>query len=572
MREDERRARDTSAGGSGEIVIEGAKQLLWSKDGDFPTIAVIVGLLLLGTTIVYVTGGTGYAFPYVMLVPVLVAAARYRVAGGIAVALAAALLLGPAMPLDVTRGIDQSTMNWIIRAVFFVLLGGVSGWLFAFIGRQNAERDRLARIDRATGLPNRTALEERLDQALTGSLLQERSLPAVFMVRIVDFHEALDAIGMDAGEELAGNTARMIENAGVGAAPAYRFSASEMAFVIEEPVWPVAAAAARIKAVGEQPISVRGVPVRVELCVGAERAVDDDTGRPYELIRRARLALAIAQEQNQDCAVYDPSHERPSGATFRLITRMRHALDKQQFELYYQPKVRLADGAVKSVEALIRWNDPEHGLVPPGQFMSKVERTSLIRPITRFAFREACAFVQERPDLSVCVNLSPRNIYDDELLEEICLSIDQYNIHASRIEVEITEGTVTHDPTRAAEYLRRFRERGMPVSIDDFGTGYSSFSYLHRLPVTGLKVDRSFIVECDADPRVQTVLQCIAQVGNALGLEVTAEGVETEQQLTNVRNAGCDLVQGYHYARPLPADELDQWMTDFRSARSVELT
>lgn len=534
---------------------------------------VIVGLLLLGTAVVYVTGGTSYAFPYVLLIPVLVAAARYRLAGGIVAALAAGLLLGPLMPLDVARGADQTALNWITRVVFFVLLGGVSGWLFAVVGRQSAERERLVREDRPTGLPNRAALEERLEAALRAATLEDGAAPVLYIVRITDFFEALDAVGADAADELAGNTARLIEQAEVDLGRAYRLGAAEIAFVAErEPPERIEAEAAQLKAVGEQPVRVHGVPIRVELCIGAERAGPDDAERPHELIRRTYLALRTAQERNQDYAIYDAAFERPSAETFRLITRMRQALREHQFELFYQPKIRLEDGAVVGVEALIRWHDPEHGIVPPAQFISKVERTSLIRPLTRFALEQACGFARAHPDLTVSVNLSPRNLYDEQLLDKLCALIDQYGIPVARIELEITEGTVAHNPVRAAEYLARLRAHGIPVSIDDFGTGYSSFAYLHRLPVTGLKIDRSFIAEIESDPRVRGVLHCIAEAGHTLGLQVIAEGVETGPQLATVRWVGCDLAQGYYFTHPLPARELEQWISTYQATGSSQRT
>jgi len=219
---------------------------------------VIGGLLLLGTAVVYATGGTTYAFPYVMLVPVLMAAARYETPGGIAAAVAAALLLGPFMPLEVDSGTYQSTANWLTRLAFFVLVGGTGGWLFASVRAQGRVEDRLAREDRPTGLPNRTALEERIEEALGGRPFPERDPPVLFIVRITDFFEALDAVGADAGDALAAATAELIESADLGVGSTYRFSAAEFAFVannLKDDA--IAAKAAAIKEIGEQPVDVR---------------------------------------------------------------------------------------------------------------------------------------------------------------------------------------------------------------------------------------------------------------------------------------------------------------------------
>lgn len=531
-------------------------------------ISVITILLVCGTAVVYLTGGTSYAFPYIQFVPVLTAAARYGMSGGIAVAVVGALLLGPFMPMDVQRGIDQSTANWLTRLAFFILLGGFTGWLFERVRTQLHERDRLARVDRPTGLGNRAALEERLEYALASSTTFGPGHTMVYIVRMSDFFDALDAVGFDAADELARTVAMHIEHEIPEVGASYRFSAAELAFIANGVESSQAGAlAARIKSAGEQSVNVRGVPVRVELCIGGARARIDETDRRYDPLRRAHLALFTAEERQQGYALYDKAYERANREIFRLITRVREALHQGHFELFYQPKIRLSDGAVTGAETLIRWRDPVDGIITPGLFIPKVERTSLIGPVTRFAFREACRFAEDHPDLDVSVNISPRNLYDDELLEELSDILGRLEVPASGIEIEITEGTVAHDPDQAARRLSRLRGHGVRLSIDDFGTGYSSFSYLHRLPVTGLKIDRSFLVEQEEDPRVTGILRCITQVGRELELEVIAEGVETEEQLVTVREIGCDLAQGFYFAEPQPAEDFERWLEHYERTR-----
>lgn len=530
---------------------------------EIPALLLIAGLLLLGAEIVYLTGGTGYAFPYVELIPVMVAVKRYRVYGGIAVAVVGAVLLGPLMPLDVEREIAQSTANWVARLGFFVLLGGFTGWLFDRARRQQAEGDRLARQDRPTGLGNRAALEEQLDRTVTAPATGRPGHPVVYIVRITDFVDALNAIGFEAADELVGAVARMIEQEVPEAGVPYRFSAAELAFLAEQIETDQAeVVAARIKAAGDRPVNVKGVAVRVELCVGGAEIRLDETDRRYEPLRRAYLALFTAEERYAGYGLYNEQYERSSQETFRLITRVRDALDAGHFELFYQPKVRLADGAVVGAEALIRWHDPEIGYIAPDLFIPKVERTSLIAPVTRFAFHQACEFAKAHPDLTVGVNLSARNLYDDALLEELCETLGGLGALASSLEIEITERTIAHDPAFVSERIERLRRYGVAVSIDDFGTGYSSFAYLHRLPITGLKIDRSFLVEQANDPRARGIVQCIVGAGRELGLEVVAEGVETPSQLQTVRDLGCHMAQGFYFAHPQPAPEFDKWLAN----------
>ena len=232
--------------------------------------------------------------------------------------------------------------------------------------------------------------------------------------------------------------------------------------------------------------------------------------------------------------------------------------------MYYQPQVDLLTGAVVGVEALLRWVHPERGLIPPDEFIPVAERTELIRPLTAFVFSaaisQAALWQRAGHRLHVSVNLSPRNLAEDDLVESIAALLEKYRLAPGTLVVELTETTVMASPTRAAEIMRRLRSIGVRISIDDFGTGHSSLGYLTTLPNDELKIDRSFIKAMSTDPNAETVVRAIVDLARNLRLDVVAEGVETTDDIDALRNLGCTTGQGYHFAKPLPVGDFNAWL------------
>lgn len=525
--------------------------------------SLILAMLAGGTALVYVTGGTTYSWAYLLFAPVLLGAAVFGLPGALLVALLAGLALGPFMPLDVARGLGQSTENWVARIAFFLGIGGFAGALFQRLSHETSARSAAARRDPRTGLANQVALEEVLTRAMDIARLTGRRV-SIVLVRAADLFDALDAVGADAADEIVQVLGARIHAAAPNSEDVFRFSASELALVltgVDDPS--LEHYARRIRDMGEDALVIRDVPVRVELMIGIASA---EHGReaPYELIRRARIALFAARERERDYCFYEPQHERRTADTIRLIARLREALEANEFELYYQPKMTLAGERVAGAEALIRWVDPEEGLVPPGRFMPKVEQTRLIEPLTHFVAREAWRFVSTHDQLGVSINLSPRSLYDESLMSLLQALVSSGEIEPGRLEIEVTETALMRQPDEAVKALRRFRSMGLGISIDDFGTGHSSFEYLRRFPVTGLKIDRVFIQDMESDARTLNLVRCMIDVAHGLDLLVTAEGVETDTACTLLRELGCDHVQGFHFSPALPGDEFLQW----RAARA----
>jgi EAL domain-containing protein (putative c-di-GMP-specific phosphodiesterase class I) len=252
-----------------------------------------------------------------------------------------------------------------------------------------------------------------------------------------------------------------------------------------------------------------------------------------------------------------------------LVAELRRAIEQEELAVYYQPKAQLTDGEIIGVEALLRWRHPEHGMVPPDEFVAIAERTGLIGALTAFVLRSAlsqCArWRREGHELCVAVNLSVRNLLDLNLPRDLGRMLALAGVEPGWLTLEVTESTIM-DPRRGVQMLERLAAMGVRLSIDDFGTGYSSLAYLQRLPVHELKVDRAFVMGIGSDRNNAEIVRTIVDLGHNLGLSVVAEGVEDQVCWDALRAMGCDVAQGYALSRPIPVSAFDQWLQDRRNA------
>jgi EAL domain-containing protein (putative c-di-GMP-specific phosphodiesterase class I) len=300
----------------------------------------------------------------------------------------------------------------------------------------------------------------------------------------------------------------------------------------------------------------------------AVRALPAPDVTPDDLLREADVALYAAKAAGKGQAVlYDPCMGRGAGERLELETDLRRALQRGELLLHFQPQMDLASGEVLAVEALLRWRHPRRGLVPPAEFIPLAEETGLILPIGRWVLEEACrqarAWQDLRPSaapLVVGVNLSPRQFVQPDLVDQVRRALSAADLPAHCLELELTESAVMQDGATALAALQSLKALGVRLAIDDFGTGYSSLDYLRRFPVDTLKVDRTFVQELDHSRRTVAIVEAVTRLAHAVGMEVVAEGVETSSQLLHASAVHCDRGQGYYFARPLPAAELEAFL------------
>ena len=425
--------------------------------------------------------------------------------------------------------------------------------------------------DALTGLANRTLFRDRIDHAVRTARRTDGQV-AVMLMDLDRFKEINDSLGHAAGDELLVELGSRLEAALRASDTVARLGGDEFGVLLPDATVPddVLRVVDRMQAAIEEPVTVSGLPLSLEASIGI--ALFPDDGEDVEtLLQRADVAMYQAKEENAGFAFYDEaSCDTHDPGRLTLVGELRRALEERELVLYYQPKAVLSDGGVHSVEALLRWNHPERGLVPPDDFIPLAQQTGLVRPLTLYvideALRQCQAWLAEGERLAIAVNLSTRNLLDIHFPTEVQGLLDRWQVDPGLLELEITESTMLADPVRTKQILERLSEMGIRLSIDDFGTGYSSLAYLRGLPVDEIKIDRSFVMAMDRSDDDATIVRSTIDLGRNLGLEVVAEGVETEAIWNHLESLGCTVAQGYYLSRPVPPDDLRDWL---RARRAV---
>jgi diguanylate cyclase (GGDEF)-like protein len=419
--------------------------------------------------------------------------------------------------------------------------------------------------DSLTGLPNRVFLQRRLAAALDQLDAGRAPGVAVMILDLDGFKEVNDILGHQQGDLLLVEVGARLRAAVAEAGTVVRLGGDEFAVLLpdaadEEQVLQIAA---RVLRALEHPVVLDGL--EVEVCGSLGVALAPVHGRePAVLLKRADLAMYEAKSSARRLRLYEPDLDTSSPRRLTLVSDLRAALQNHRIQVHVQPQARLDSGAVVGVEALVRWQHPELGWVPPDEFIPVAERSGLIGPLTTQvldASLAACAqWRAAGRELGIAVNLSTRSLQDADLVGEVSRLLHRHGVRAAQLTLEITEGSVMADPGRAVAVLHQLRDLGVRLSVDDFGTGYSSLSYLKRLPVHEVKVDRSFVSGLREEGEDVAIVRAIVDLGRHLGLEVVAEGVEDQTSWNLLASMGCDLVQGWHLARPMPTAELLPWL------------
>jgi diguanylate cyclase (GGDEF)-like protein len=429
---------------------------------------------------------------------------------------------------------------------------------------QAAENEHLALHDGLTDLPNRTLFHDRIEQAIL-SAERENTMLGVLIIDVDRFKEVNDTLGHRSGDLLLQQISTRIQATVRESDTVARLGGDEFGVLLPKVVDRRAASnvADKVRKELERSFMVKGLILDIEASMGI--ALYPEHGSDAEtLIQHADVAMYAAKEEHSHFEFYALKHDQYSPSRLALLGELRRGLQEGELVLHYQPKADVQSSEIRGVEALVRWQHPTRNLLMPLEFVPLAEHTGLMRPLTLYvldeALRQCDAWRQKGLRLRMAVNLSVRNLQDEEFPEDVARLLGKWGIPARWLELEITESAFMTDPARAMAILDRLSFMGVRLSLDDFGTGHSSLSYLQRMPVNEVKIDRSFVMNMATDENDATIVRATIDLGRNLGLLTVAEGVETPEIWNQLAGLGCDMAQGYYLSRPVPAGELYLWM------------
>jgi diguanylate cyclase (GGDEF)-like protein len=466
---------------------------------------------------------------------------------------------GPIVQAAEATFVPVAAIFEVVLVLLFLTLVPILRRVTQRIRRQMNEIERRALYDELTSLPNRTLFGDRIEQTIMDAGQEPRSA-AVMLLDLDRFREVNDALGHETGDRLLQEVASRLGETVRSSETFARLGGDEFGILLsrgsEEDATELAA---RIHKALETPFSLSGFPLEIAVSIGiaAYPAHGEDVDT---LLQHADVAMYVAKDGHSGTALYQSEQDTSDAARLALAGELRAAIDNEELVVHFQPKAELESGLIVGVEALVRWQHPERGFIPPNEFIPIAERTGLIKPLSQYVVASALKQCGEWRaagfDLHVAVNLTIPDLLDLELPDRIGRLLAENGVQPGQLELEVTETTILADPFRVRQVLNRLNEMGLRLAIDDFGTGYSSLAYLKNLPVHTIKIDRSFVMGMCEDASDATIVRSTIDLGRNLGLGVVAEGIETQEVWDALRADGCSLAQGYFISRPASAEYL----------------
>jgi diguanylate cyclase (GGDEF)-like protein len=463
------------------------------------------------------------------------------------------------------------------KMLFIILFGGLAliyAIMFFTVARasrtlrkQAKETKHQALHDALTGLHNRSYFRERVEQAVVhGKAGGERT--CLMLIDLDRFKEVNDTLGHHNGDQLLRQIGNRLKQELRESDTVARLGGDEFAVLLRDvtDTTQIVRTAERILTCLKQPLFFMGLTLDVGASIGI--SLFPDHARDVDsLLQRADVAMYVAKETHSGYEFYTADRDQNSLRRLALGSELSKAIQNKEVILYYQPKADMRTGRIIGVEALARWQHNYRGIVPPDEFIPLAEQTQLIRPLTinllDEALRQSAVWSKKGINLKIAVNLSSRNLLDLTLPEEVARLLQKWQVEPALLELEITESTIMADARRALTVLSTLNSMGVGLAIDDFGTGFSSLSYLKRLPVKEIKMDKSFVMKMAMDENDAAIVRSTIDLSHNLGLRVVAEGVETEAIWNQLTALGCDLAQGYYLNRPVPPEDLEAWLRDW---------
>lgn len=528
------------------------------KSERFPLILLISGMVIGVYFLVYFTGGIKYVYSHSMYVPIILSALFFGIRGGVLAGLIGGLVLGPFMPIDVITGEQQKAINWIYRMGFFTLIGAITGASIFALRKRIEEINWLMHNNKYTELPNEQSLTDKLEELTKDNEIKKPyyllSIGAsnVATIKNTFGFSVMPVIIMQMNYRLK---ECLLFNHGI-----FNHDIEKMAVILSD-VNGISIDGQIQKIVNalELPYEYENIPIHIDIHIGCV-VVSDHAIETYTLLRKCETALNHAINDKLAYCIYKEEEDKTSKKNVALLGSLRKAIELNQLVLHFQPKVEISSKKLLGVEALIRWEHPHEGMIPPGSFIPQAEQTNLINPLTNWVLEEAgtCMLKWDKQDFrpTVAINISTRNLNTPEFEDTIYSMLEKYNIPPQRLELEITESALMNNPKKAIQLLTRLADSDITISIDDFGTGYSSLEYLCKLPAKIIKIDQYFVKNVSKDDAIKNIIESAVELAHSLDMTVVAEGVEDENTINYLNETGCDIVQGFFISRPIPENDL----------------
>jgi diguanylate cyclase (GGDEF)-like protein len=523
--------------------------------GVFAAVAVSLVALLCRAT-----GGPQSVYSHTMYVPIVVTGYVLGVPFGVLTGLVGGFVLGPYMPPLIEEVIAQHNAEWLYRLAMFALVGCYSGVFASVVSRKVSEQEWIAEHDQYTGLPNRRRLIEAIQRLLADA--STKALDAWLVTVVASNLPKIDAVvGFDAGDRLMADLGDRLVEALPGSAQVYHYHPERLAAVISKTCEDTLdSALEKLYQDLQRPFRVGDLDVHVDCHVGCTMLDSKEPLDPAAVLKSADQAARLAQDDGIGYRMGTPSIDGFSEESLEILGALQDAIDTNELYLEYQPKYDLASRRIVGVEALVRWDHPTRGLLPPHSFVPQAEQSTLIDALTRWVFSSAVLQLAEWRDqglwIPIAINISTRNLYSSRLAGLLPELLEAHQLPPEGIELEITEGALMKSPERAMEVLTQLAAAPFVIAIDDFGTGFSSLQYLGRIPASVIKLDQVFVAGMLRDPSSRRIVEGTIDLAHRLGMKVVAEGIEDEPTATSLSAAKCDYGQGFHLGRPASADRI----------------
>lgn len=504
--------------------------------------------------IVYSTGGIKYVYSHSMYISIILAGIYFGITFGVLTGLLAAMLLGPLMPLDTLTGEMQEPINWLYRMVIFILVGFIIGYASNKFRKDAKKMARLNAINQETNIPNKNYLKH-ID------LSESKKTFSIFTILINNHHNIIDLLGVDIYHELLYKIYEDLHTGLIEGSIIIQSDSNKLWVLI-----PDTQMTDQIKTLIEiinQPKQINKIPMYADFSIGGSLLNYSRDFNDLSVFEDSDIAARHAQINNLPFVLGDKTKYKKR-AEYELLATFSKALQDGQTHLVYQPKIDLTTYKTTGLEALMRWNHPEKGSIPPDQFIPLVEETKLIHSLTDWVLQQTLnqcmRMIKLGYHLPISVNISGKNLYDPVFYERTYQLIKDSNVPFELIEFELTESTLMINPQESKEILDKFVQLGIKISIDDFGSGYSSLSYLTQFPIHYIKIDRVFLTNITKNQAMSEIVKSTISLSKKLGYQVVVEGVEYKDVVELLQTYDCDYAQGYYFAKPMKEDQLIEWL------------